>query len=155
MPQDLRALGQNERMRKRRYKVLRLWLKGATAGEIAHNTGEKIKTIYNDLDYIRATPLNTLPVEVIRDMGVNFYELKVRELEARIAKVPPEEARKHPNYVLGLEKLVQRYKEESLKMQGCYQENINHTGGLNITFEEIDASPTTEAREDHQCPGDS
>lgn len=148
MPIDYRALGPNAKLQHRRYKVLRLYLKGATPPEIAHMTGETIKTVDNDLQYLRTKQLNELPLMIMKDMGNSFYELKIRELEAEIAKLPnktPEDIRSYSNTRLGYEKLIQKYKEQSLQLMGAFTERVEHTGQVALIFEEVDGTGNKES----------
>jgi hypothetical protein len=137
--QNYKKLGANDQMRLRRYKVLQLYLRGATPPEIAHTLGMEPKAVYNDIEFLRTCQLNDMALDIIRDMGANFYEVKVRELSARISSIPAEDVRKNYSYILGLEKLIQKYKEESLKIQGAYlgTEDPETPQEIKIIFETV------------------
>ena len=131
MPIDFKVLGKTEEMQQRRYKVLQYYLKGASAREIADLMDLTKKKVYNDLDYIRQTPLHNLPLSIVRDLGNSFYEMKIRELESDLSKARRQNT--NPSYILGLEKLIQKYKMESLKLQGAYVDKIEHSGSVDHT----------------------
>lgn len=105
--------------------------------EIAYSLGLEIKQVYHDISFLRGIQLNDLPLEIIRDMGTNFFEMKVRELQARISEEARDE-KKDRAYILGLEKLVLNHKVESLKLQGAYQDPESQpTGPIQIIFTEV------------------
>jgi len=133
------CLGQNDKIRKRRYNVLTFFLKGATPQEIADFTNNNpdfepitIKQVYNDIGYLRTHPLHDLPIELVRDFGKSFYELKITELERKLKK---NEA--NPSVWLGIQKLIKEYKDASLKLQGAAvdQLDVNHSGEVNHILE--------------------
>lgn len=121
MTMNYTCLGRNDDMRERRYKVLTFYLKGASPQETADYTGLPIKQVYNDLMYLRTTPLNDLPMDMVRDFGKSFYEMKITELERRLKKVEG-----NPPVWLGVQKLIKDYKDASLKLCGALTERIEH-----------------------------
>lgn len=128
------CLGHNEKLRDRRYLVLTYFLKGATPNEIADfsEQNKKIKTItikqvYNDIAYLRKTPLHDLPVDIVKDFGKSFYELKVTELERKLRK-----HEENPSVWLGIQKLIKDYKDASLKLQGASIEQIELSGSVKL-----------------------
>lgn len=138
--QNYIILGQNDDIRARRFRILQLYLRNATPPEIAHSLGLELKQVYRDITFLRSIRLNDLPIEIIRDMGSNFFEMKVRELQSRVAAIPEDEVLKNSNYVLGLERLILQHKSESLKILGAYQDPDEHpTGPIQIIFEEVTA----------------
>ena len=106
------CLGSNDEIRKRRYNVLTFFIKGATPDEIVRFTNENpniesitTKQVYNDLSYLRSHPLHDLPIDMVRDFGKSFYELKVTELERKLKK-----NESNPAVWLGIQKLIREYK---------------------------------------------
>ena len=126
------CLGSNENIRERRYKVLTFFLKGASPQETADYTGMTIKQVYNDITYLRTHPLHDLPIDMVRDFGKSFYEIKVTELERKLKN-----NESNPSVWLGIQKLIKDYKDASLKLQGAAPEviDVNHTGELKHVLE--------------------
>lgn len=113
------CLGHNETIRDRRYKVLTFFLKGATPQETANTTGMTIRQVYNDILFLRTNPLHDLPIEMVRDFGKSFYEIKVTELERKLKA-----NESNPSVWLGIQKLIKEYKDASLKLQGAVVEKV-------------------------------
>lgn len=124
------CLGHNEKIRDRRYKVLTLFLKGASPKETANTTGMTIKQVYNDITFLRTNPLHDLPIEMVRDFGKSFYEIKVTELERKLKM-----NESNPSVWLGIQKLIKDYKDASLKLQGASNEVIEHIGEVTHVLE--------------------
>jgi len=126
---DYKCLGKTEELRARRYQVLVAFLKGGNPAEIAKGTNFPIRQVYSDIDYLRRNPLNTLPVDIVRDFGVSFYEMKVTELERRAQLI------KDPNSTLwlGIQKLIKEYKSEILKLVGASVERMELSGKVEHT----------------------
>lgn len=136
--QNYTILGNSEPVRARRFKVLQLLMRNATQPEIAHVTGQDLKQVYRDVNFLKTIKLNDLPLEIIIDNGANFFELKVRELQAKAATIPWEP--KNYKDVINLEKLIIDTKEKSLKIQGAYSETGPvQPGPITIIFEEVEA----------------
>lgn len=157
--QNFKLLGNNDTIRTRRFRVLQLYLKGAIPPEIAYTMGLETKQVYNDINFLRSIQLNDLPIEIIRDMGANFFEMKIRELQARIAQEADKE-KKDKAYILGLEKLILSHKIESLKVQGAYEDpEDKRPGPIQIIFEEVsgrhgkDSAKLTEAGQEEEGSG--
>jgi len=130
------CLGQNDTMRKRRYNVLSFYLKGGTPEETVNITNKNpdipditLKQVYNDIQFLRNTPLHDLPIEMARDFGKSFYELKVTELERKLSK-----NESNPAVWLGIQKLIREYKADSLKLQGLMNEKVEHEGEITHTL---------------------
>lgn len=133
---NYKCLGHNDKMRVRRYYVLTYFLKGATPQEIAQFTEENpklkpitIKQVYNDIGYLRTHPLHDLPVDIVKDFGKSFYEMKVTELERKLKK-----HEENPSVWLGIQKLIKDYKDASLKLQGASVEKVEHTGDVGFVL---------------------
>lgn len=127
------CLGKSDKIRNRRFKVLMLFLKGGTPAEIYINMNEQginisKKIIYNDLSYLRITPLHDLPIDMVRDFGKSFYEIKITELERKLRR-----NESNPSVWLGIQKLIKEYKDSSLKLQGAVIQKIEHTGEIKTT----------------------
>lgn len=123
MAMNYECLGIDTEMQERRYAVLKHFLKGFTPREIAKATGLTIKKVYNDLLFLRTNQLHDVPIEMIRDFGKSFYELKIRELEDSLDGL-----KSMPNAWLGAQKLIKEMKVESLKIQGGYIDRVEHSG---------------------------
>lgn len=123
---DYKCLGSTDEIRARRYAVLIAFLKGGNPTEIAAGTGFKIRQVYSDIDFLRRNPLNNLPVDIVRDFGVSFYEMKITELERRAGTL------KDPNSTLwlGIQKLIKEYKSELLKLVGATIERVELSGAV-------------------------
>lgn len=119
---DYTALGKSEEKRTRRLAVLKEYLKNKSPPEIAEATGYDLKQVNNDLYFLRHKPLNDLPLDLIRDMGVNFFEFQLKDIIDELASIPAIQRRNYPAYVLGLWDKMLKYKAESLKLQGAYVE---------------------------------
>lgn len=134
--QDYTLLGTSEAIRARRYNVLKLLMSGTTPPEIAEELEIKKSQVYNDIAFLKSTKLNDLPLDMIIEAGANFFELKVRELEALAA-----ELRQDPRQIsnlLKLEKEIRETKIESLKLQGAYTgDDPTPPGPIQIIFEEV------------------
>lgn len=116
------CLGRSEEIRDRRFKVLQFFLRGAKPAETSDIAGIDIKDVYNDLVYLRTHPLHDLPLDMVRDFGKSFYELKISELERKLTK-----HESNPTVWLGIQKLIKEYKDASLKLQGAATEKIEHS----------------------------
>lgn len=159
--QDYAAFGQNTTLRNRRYKVMTLHLKGATPPEIAHALGIVEKTVNNDIEFLRRQKINRFSLGIIKDIGANYCEMKCRELQGQVASLHEKGRDNHqgkkgrdqppgPNWtaIIGLEKLIFKYKIESLAIQGVYSEiSQDAPPPLHIIFEEIDAHTGKEIRQ--------
>ena len=137
------CLGSNDKIRQRRYNVLSFYLRGGTPDEIFTliNKTEKLppitlKQVYNDVQFLRSTSLHDLPVEMVRDFGKSFYEIKVSELERKLSK-----NESNPAVWLGIQKLIREYKGDSLKLQGLMSEKVEHSGTI---VQIIDNIPNTD-----------
>ena len=133
------CLGSNDEIRKRRYNVLTFFIKGAIPDEIVRFTNENpniesitTKQVYNDLSYLRSHPLHDLPIDMVRDFGKSFYELKVTELERKLKK-----NESNPAVWLGIQKLIREYKGDSLKLQGLMSEKVEHSGTIVTIIDNI------------------
>jgi len=126
---DFTCLGSNEKIRQRRYTVLKLYLKGLTPQEISKKTGLKQKHVYNDVLFLKTHKLNDLPIEIYRDMGMSFYELKIKELESELEK-----HKQNPSVWLGVQKLIKEYKDTMLKLIGASNEKVECQGDVKVEF---------------------
>ena len=143
------CLGSNDKIRQRRYNVLSFYLRGGTPDEIFTliNKTEKLppitlKQVYNDVQFLRSTSLHDLPVDMVRDFGKSFYEIKVSELERKLSK-----NESNPAVWLGIQKLIREYKGDSLKLQGLMSEKVE----LNVPgISKIEI--TTVTRDDNKTP---
>lgn len=139
---NYRCLGKSDKTRNRRYHVLSFYLKGAKPSEI-HNlvsrmTGYekyKQKDCYDDVAYLRSHPLNDLPLEMVRDFGKSFYEIKITELERKLIFNETE----NPTVWLGIQKLILSYKMELLKLTGASVERVEHSGSVISAIQYIPA----------------
>lgn len=144
---DYDRLGLNDKIRARRFKVLQLRNRGATPPEISHTLGVTYKTVQNDIRHIKQVQLHDQDLKTIREDGANFYEIKIRELSALISAITPKDRQEHTNYILGLEKLIQTYKAESMKIQGAYLGTDQAPPPIKIIFEEVAPGQKTRAKE--------
>jgi len=140
---NYKCLGSSEVIRERRYQVLTFYLKGAKPKEITELVQRmpgceqfKIKDCYDDIAYLRSHPLNDLPIEMVRDFGKSFFEIKITELERSLKK---NEA--NPPTWVGIQKLILAYKSELLKLTGASVERIEHSGSI---IQIVDNIPRTE-----------
>ena len=129
MVMDYRCLGAVEEVRERRLSILRLYLKGGTPREMSEKLGFRIEDIYNDLRYLRETPLHSLPIDIVRDFGESFYEMKIAELEESLKGFKA----RSPNWI-GVQKLILQYKVEALKLTGASDEHMIHSGEIKIKY---------------------
>jgi len=147
---NYRCLGKSDKIRERRYNVLTFWLKGAKPGEI-HKMVSRIpgyegytqKKCYDDVAYI-CNPehiLHDLPIEMIRDFGKSFFEVKITELERKLITYESE----NPNVWLGIQKLILNYKMELLKLTGASIERIEHSGSVISTIQYVPAKANNES----------
>lgn len=127
------CLGKSEKTRNRRYHVLSFYLKGAKPAEIFNLVSRmegyekyKQKDCYDDIAYLRSHPLNDLPLEMVRDFGKSFYEVKITELERKLINNESE----NPTIWLGIQKLILSYKMELLKLAGASVERVEHSGSV-------------------------
>lgn len=130
---NYKCLGQNDKFRERRYKVLTFFLKGATPQETAEYAEIPIKQVYNDIAYLRSNPLHDLPIDMVKDFGKSFYEMKITELERKLKKYES-----NPSVWLGIQKEIRGYKNDSLKLQGVANDKIdvNHSGEIALKWSE-------------------
>jgi hypothetical protein len=124
------CLGKTEEMRERRYTVLTFFLKGARPFEIAEINGLPIKQVYNDLMYLRTHPLHDLPIDMVRDFGKSFFEIKISELERNLKKYG-----NNPSVWLGIQKEIRGYKNDLLKLQGALVDKVEHSGETRLIIE--------------------
>jgi len=127
---DYTCLGQNTEMRKRRYDVLSLFVKGATPQETANLLNLSIKQVYNDRLFFTTNPLHNLPAEMARDFNQSFYEMKVRELEGRL-----KDFKTDSKSWLATQELIRKYKADSLKLMGLMNEKVELSGEVTTVLE--------------------
>lgn len=138
--QNFAKLGANDAVRTRRFKVLQLYLRNATPPEIAYSLGLDVKQVYRDTVFLRGIQLNDLPLEIIRDMGTNFYEMEIRELHAQAATLDLGQKDDRKFYI-DLKNAILKNKIESLKLQGAYDDaETKAPGPIQIIFEEVDGT---------------
>ena len=133
---DYTALGKNKKTADRRYKVLRLTMKGLTPIEILRSINTlggvyakvSYKTIQRDVCHLQTTQLNTLPLDIIKDMGQSFFELRIREYETELKTTKNDGARAK------LHELIHKAKIESLKISGAYVEKVEHSGNVGVSI---------------------
>jgi len=145
------CLGRNEKFRERRHRVLTLFLRGAKPAEIAEimtlqdrgkGITEKttVKTVYNDILFLRSTKLHDLPVDLVRDLGNSFYESKITELERKLKA-----NESNPSVWLGIQKLILDYKKESMKLLGAQEpDGAQNNSGVVIQLQTIDCGTREE-----------
>lgn len=121
---NYKGLGTTEKIRERRYQVLTYSLKGGKPSEVAALIGVKIKTVYDDIAYLHSHRLQDAPIEVYRDLGNSWYEMKITELE-RSSK----EYKGSPVWV-NLQNTILKYKTDQLKLIGAFVEHIEHSGSV-------------------------
>lgn len=119
---DYKCLGRNSTTQNRRYEILKWILKGYTPAEIQKITGNDIKEVYNDIQFLHKTPLHNVPVELMKDMGQSFFEVKIKELEENLDTLDA-----HSKLWLETQALIIKTKTELLKLQGGYVEKVEHT----------------------------
>lgn len=150
MMMNYNCLGNTEKTRERRYNVLTLFIKGEKPSMIARLSDVPIKTVYNDLQFLRTHPLHNLPLNMIRDLGNSFYELKITELEQKVKSLES-----NPAVWLGIQKLIKEYKDTSLKLYATTFDNIAFVEGVTRqpTAIWLDAIPDDDKEDDNDIIG--
>ncbi len=133
---DYTKLGDFENTKARRFMVIGLMTKRASPPEIEKNINKSLKdqgkravslkTIYRDMKHIKdlIEAGDPLPPAIARAHGEEFYEQKIRELEAFASQT----RKSNPNAYLGAQKELIKLQGELLKLQGASVERIEHTG---------------------------
>ena len=117
---DHTCLGQNIKIRERRYNVLSLLVKGAKPREIVDILKLTDDQVKNDIAFLTTKPLHNMPVEIAKDYNLSFYELKVRELEGKL-----KEFKNTPKFWMATQELIRKYKADSLKLQGLMNDKLD------------------------------
>lgn len=135
---DYSKLGDHENTKARRFMVIGLMTKRASPPEIEKNINKalkeqgrravSLKTIYRDMKHIKnlIEDGDPLPPAIARAHGEEFYEQKIRELEAFASAV----RKTNPNAYLGAQKELIKLQGELLKLQGASVERVEHTGTI-------------------------
>lgn len=131
---DYSCLGQNTKIRERRYNVLSLLVKGAKPREIVDIISLTDDQVKNDIAFLTTKPLHNMPVEIAKDYNLSFYELKVRELEGKL-----KEFKDTPKFWIAIQELIRKYKADSLKLQGLLSEKVELSGSVSHPIEYVPA----------------
>jgi len=139
MPINFKTLGATENIRKRRLQVLAYHLKNGTPDEIAKKLDLPIKTVYNDIYIIDQTELHILSQVMEKDLEITALDLKHRELEGLVnfTMIKDPDTGKLTGVDFkdfnGLQTLILKNKELSLKLKGLMSDKVEHSGQLDIT----------------------
>ena len=132
---DYTCLGQNTKIRERRYNVLSLLVKGTKPREIVDSLKLTDDQVKNDIAFLTTKPLHNMPVEIAKDFNLSFYELKVRELEDKLEKL-----KDTPKFWMATQELIRKYKADSLKLQGLMNDKLDvKVDPITVTNIDIDA----------------
>ena len=126
---DYTCLGQNTKIRERRYDVLSLLVKGTKPREIVDTLKLTDDQVKNDIAFLTTKPLHNMPVEIAKDFNLSFYELKVMELEDKL-----DELKDTPKFWMAIQELIRKYKVDSLKLQGLMNDKVEHSGDVTIRY---------------------
>jgi len=130
MPINFKCLGATENIRKRRLEVLAYHLRHATPIEISKALDIPIKTVYNDISLVEKTELHTLTQLMEKDLQISALDLKLRELEGKSREYSADQK----NW-LGLQSLILKNKELSLKLKGLMSDKVEHSGDVKTILE--------------------
>ena len=126
---DYACLGVSEEVRKRRYNVFVMTVKGAKPVDIQKQTGRSIRQVYNDLSYIRSHPMNNLSINMMKDIDQSWFNIKIYELEQNLMQLDP-----GTDIWLKTQDQIRKYKVELMKLSGVLVDKVEHSGDVGITL---------------------
>lgn len=132
---NFECLGRTEDVQKRRYNVLKLYLKFTPPYQIAEILHESKELIYNDVRVLTNKPLHDLPLLIVRDMAQSFQELKIMELQQKAEDILNET--NDINSYIRLQSLIQKYVESILRLTEAVVDD-DRINTININIKKAD-----------------
>lgn len=132
---NFECLGTTEEVQKRRYAVLKLYLKFTPPYQIAEILNETKEIIYNDVRVLTNKPLHDLPLLIVRDMAQSFQELKIMELQQKADDIMNET--NDINSYIRIQSLIQKYVESILRLTEAVVDDTN-INTVNINIKKVD-----------------
>ena len=133
------CLGRNDKIRKRRYEVLSFAILGATPNDIARIMNTTVRQTYNDLKFLYSNELHNIPLSIVKDLNKSAFEIKIRELESM-----SKQFKNNPRDYIGLQNIILKNREASLKLMGLMSEKVEHSGYMKLYDFSTDKYPDPE-----------